>query len=354
MSDPQGLAPPPDTSYSTPLIALDAVALDTETTGLDARSARLIQVAALPVVAGRPRPDHRFERLVNPGIPIPKASVAIHGITDAKVADAPAFNDIAGLLEAYIGRAVVIGYAAAYDLAVLEREYALAGRPAPRLRALDVRTLARLAAPSLADYSLEALCEWLDVKIGGRHTALGDARAAGEIFLALIPLLRAKDIRTLAEAEAASRALAEREAASLGGYPPASQTAVDAQPVLARIDSFPYRHRIRDVMSAPAAFAAPETTVREAMRLPYRAAHQQRVRASAVRGERHRHRARPLARHRCGRRGGADPAHRADRQGAAADAARGRLPLPRHRPHRAAGLPPPGRHGCLRRRSWAR
>ena len=266
MSDPEGLTPP-ETSYSTPLIALDAVALDTETTGLDARTARLIQVAALPVVSGRMSPDDRFERLVNPGMSIPKATVAIHGITDAKVADAPAFTDIAGLFEAYVGRAVVIGYAVAYDLAVLERECALAGRPAPRLRALDVRTLARLAAPSLADYSLEALCEWLDVEIGGRHTALGDARAAGEIFLALIPLLRAKDIRTLAEAEAASRALAEREAASIGGYAPAAQAAVDARPVLARIDSFPYRHRIRDVMSAPPAFAAPETTLRAAMRL---------------------------------------------------------------------------------------
>ena len=253
-------------SYSTPLIALDAVALDTETTGLDARIARLVQVAALPVVAGRMRSDDRFERLVNPGIPIPKETVAIHGITDAKVADASAFNNIAGLLEAYIGRAVVVGYAVAYDLAVLEREYTLAGRPVPRLRALDVRTLARLAAPSLADYSLEALCEWLDVRISGRHTALGDARAAGEIFLALIPLLRAKDIRTLAEAEAASLALAEREAAGMGGYAPAAQAAVDARPVLARIDSFPYRHRIREVMSAPAVFAAPDTTLRAAMR----------------------------------------------------------------------------------------
>ena len=68
--------PLPETSYSTPLIALDAVALDTETTGLDARNARLIQIAALPLVAGRMRLEDRFERLVNPGIPIPKATAS--------------------------------------------------------------------------------------------------------------------------------------------------------------------------------------------------------------------------------------------------------------------------------------
>ncbi len=256
----------PETSYSTPLIALDAVALDTETTGLDSRNARIVQIAALPLAAGRMRPDDRFERLVNPGTPIPAAAVAVHGITDAKVASASPFSDIAGLLEAYIGRAIVIGYATAYDLAILEREYRLAGRPVPRFRALDVRTLARLASPTLADYGLEALCQWLGVALRGRHSALGDARAAGEIFQALIPLLRAKDIRTLAEAEAASRALAERDAAGIGGYTPAAQAPVDASPVLARIDSFPYRHRVRDVMSAPPVFASPETTVREAMR----------------------------------------------------------------------------------------
>lgn len=257
----------PETSYSTPLIALDAVALDTETTGLDARTARVVQVAALPLAAGCMRPEDRFERLVNPGVPIPQDTVAVHGITDAMVAKAPAFAEIAGSIEAYIGQAVVIGYAVAYDIAVLEREYSLAGRAVPRFRALDVRKLARLAAPALADYSLEALCQWLEVEIRGRHSALGDARAAGEVFLALIPLLRAKSIRTLAEAEAASRALAERDAGAASIYLPAAQAPVDATPVLARIDSFPYRHRVCEVMSAPAVFAPPQTTVLEAMRL---------------------------------------------------------------------------------------
>jgi CBS domain-containing protein len=259
--------PLPETSYSTPLIALDAVALDTETTGLDARNARLIQIAALPLVAGRMRLEDRFERLLNPGMPIPKAAIEVHGITDPMVAKAPPFAEIAGNLEAYIGRAILIGYAIGYDVTVLEREYSLAARAVPRFRALDVRTLARLAAPSLADYSLEALCEWLEVKISGRHTALGDARAAGEVFLALIPLLRAKSIRTLAEAETASRAMAERDASAAGGYLPAAQAPVDSAPVLARIDSFPYRHRLRDVMSTPPVLAPAQTSVREAMRL---------------------------------------------------------------------------------------
>ncbi len=212
----------PGASYSTPLLALDAIVLDTETTGLDARNARIVQIGALRLSGGILRTEDRFETLVNPGSPIPKTAIAIYGITDDMVATAPAFLDVAPDLEAFAGRAILVGYAIHYDLAVLEREYALARRPWPRFRALDVRMLARLAAPSLADHSLERLCEWLGIEIKGRHTALGDAEAAGHIFIALLPLLRAKSIRTLAEAEAASRTLAESEARSTGGYVPAS------------------------------------------------------------------------------------------------------------------------------------
>jgi DNA polymerase-3 subunit epsilon/CBS domain-containing protein len=255
-----------ETTYSTPLIALNAVALDTETTGLDARNARIVQIGALRV-SGADLDGESFERLVNPGLPIPKAAVAVHGITDAMVGGAPPFRDVAAELEAFIGGAIVIGHAVHYDLAVLEREYALAGRAWPRYRALDVRTLARLAAPSLADHGLDRLSEWLGLVVNGRHTAIGDAQAAARVFAALVPLLRAKSIRTLAEAEAASRSLAEAEARSSGGYMPAATGPGEAARALQRIDSFPYRHLVRDVMSAPPLFAPPETTVREAMRL---------------------------------------------------------------------------------------
>ena len=263
----KGGAAVPGASYSTPLLALDAIVLDTETTSLDARSARIVQIGALRLSGGSLRAEERFESLVNPGSPIPKTAVAIHNITDDMVAGAPTFPQVAPDLEAFAGRAIIVGHAIHYDLAVLEREYTLARRAWPRFRALDVRMLARLAAPSLADHSLDRLCEWFGIEIKGRHTALGDAEAAGNVFMALVPLLRAKNIRTLAEAEAASRALAEREARSTGGYVPTSTGPAEDTRALARIDSFPYRHLVRDVMSAPALFAAPETTVREAVRL---------------------------------------------------------------------------------------
>jgi CBS domain-containing protein len=257
-----------DASYSTPLISLDAVALDTETTGLDARVARLVQIGGVRIRQGELNSDERFESLVNPGVPIPKVATTVHGISDGMVAAAPKFADIVAEIEAFIGSSIVVGHTIYYDLAVIDREYSLARKKGrPDWRGLDIRMLARLASPSLADYSLERLCDWLGIEITGRHTAMGDAEAAGRVFLALVPLLRDRNIRTLAEAQAASRKLAEDEAHTATGFLPERPRAPDPTNAVARIDSFPYRHRVRDVMSAPALFAEPGMTLREALQL---------------------------------------------------------------------------------------
>jgi len=253
-------------SSSTPLVALDGVVLDTETTGLDARSARIVQIGAVRVAGTKVLTEPRFERLLNPGQPIPKATTAVHGIGDADVKGAPAFASIADELEAFVGNSIIIGHAVAYDLQVLEREYRRAGRTWRPPRALDVRALAQAAAPTLAHYTLDQLCEWLGIEVKGRHSAIGDAELTARVFAALVPLLREQNVRTLAEAEAACRRLAEAEARAAGGFA-AAGASVEETIAPARVESFAYRHRVGDVMSAPAMFAPAEATVRELLAL---------------------------------------------------------------------------------------
>ncbi|MCL4767514.1 MAG: CBS domain-containing protein [Hyphomicrobiaceae bacterium] len=256
-------------SYPTPLVALSAVVLDFETTGLDARSARAVQIGAVHIADGRIAGDAKLDRLIDPGIPIPPETTAIHGITDAAVKGAPCFAELLPEIEAFVGDAIVIGHTIGYDLSVMKREYELANRVWRQPRALNVPTLARLAAPTLAHHSIDHLCNWLNVPKTGRHTALGDAETTARLFLALIPLLRERGIRTLAEAESASHRLAEAEARATGGLLPSPGVPVSPQEPrpLARIDSFPYRHRVRDVMSAPPVFADPQASVRDGIRL---------------------------------------------------------------------------------------
>ncbi|MCC2110634.1 MAG: CBS domain-containing protein [Hyphomicrobiales bacterium] len=254
---------------ATPLVAIDAVVLDTETTGLDTGKARLLQIGAVRIRHGELRAGESLDLLVDPGEPIPPASTAIHHIDDTMVAGAPKFAEAWKQLSAFIGNAIVIGHSIGFDLAILRRECRLANIVWEAPRTLDTRLLAQIANPQLPDFSMEMVGSWLGVDLADRHTALGDAIATAKLYQALIPHLRSDEIRTIAAAEQACRKLSavldeHHRAGWLEGVAPASRA--DTERTLARIDSYPYRHRVRDVMSAPPAVLPATLPLYEAMK----------------------------------------------------------------------------------------
>jgi CBS domain-containing protein len=102
---------------ATALAALDAVVVDTETTGIDAAKAWIVEIAALRIAGGQLDAAAPFRKLVNPGEPIPKAVTAIHGIDDAAVAGAPRFHAVASDIATALGAPVLIGHSLGFDLA---------------------------------------------------------------------------------------------------------------------------------------------------------------------------------------------------------------------------------------------
>lgn len=236
----------------TPLIALDAVALECETSDVDPLHARLCRVSAVRIHAGRLTAD-------------------CLDITVAPPAAGAALPDLAGIaarLDGFLGTAVVIGHNIGFDLAVLADECARAGLNRAPPRALDVRALAEVARPDLAGYSLDILAGWLGLANAAHASAPDAARLAAEIFLALVPHLREGGIRTLAEAEQACRHLMAAREAGHRGFLAADLAAgrLDAERTFARLDSYPYRHRIEEVMSAPPLFTAATTPVAAVLR----------------------------------------------------------------------------------------
>jgi DNA polymerase-3 subunit epsilon/CBS domain-containing protein len=253
---------------ATPLISLDAVVLDTETTGLDPFNARIVEMAAVRLVAGRIRQADSYRRLVRPGVSIPPAASKIHGIDDQTVANASVFAEIWPELSTFIGDRIVIGHSIGFDLAVLKRECERAGLPWHRPRSLCVRLLGEVAGRELAGYSLDQLAHWLGIEVADRHAALPDALVTARVFLGLLPKLRDLNIRTLAEAERASSHLSEAlvDHHHAGWVPPIQPPASsDTERVLGRIDTYPYRHRVADVMHVPPGFIGPEATVGETL-----------------------------------------------------------------------------------------
>ena len=187
-------------TQETPLDELAAVSLDTETTGLNVRRDRLLSVAAVPLHGSRIYRSSLFDRLVNPGSRIPPASTAVHSITDAMTADAPAFSRIAPDLAAFCGERVWIGHNIGFDIAILRREAALAGLPWREPVGLDTLRLYAALHPDAPDVELDAVAAELGVDVRGRHTALGDALVTAEVYRRLLPLLQGAGVRTLGEA----------------------------------------------------------------------------------------------------------------------------------------------------------
>ena len=238
---------------ATPLIALDAVVLDTETTGLDPAKARIVEIGAVPLRRGRLDETAVLRRLVNPGEPIPADATRIHAIDDSSVASAPKFAGVWPDISAATSDAILIGHTFGFDLAVLKRECERADLAWVPPRTLDTRLLAQVAEPNLGGYTLEQLAQWLGVEIDKRHSALADAIITGKIFLALLPKLREGNIRTLAEAEQACLALTSvlDDQHRAGWEPAVRMPRARGERTFARIDPYPYRHRVADVMTAP-------------------------------------------------------------------------------------------------------
>lgn len=253
---------------ATPLATLEAIALDTETTGLDPVSARLVQIGLVPFSRGNIIEADGWEQIINPGVPIPPRSAEIHRITDTNVRDAPGLSDIWPEFTRQIEGQIVIGHAIGFDLAVLEAEARRSHLPWKRPRALCVRMLARLVSPSLANHSLDALASWLGAEMGRRHQALGDAVSAARVFSALVPKLAQSGIETLAQAERASRLLTpEVEQHQSAGWqlPVEPGEAARQKRLIGGSQSFAYRVSVGEVMSSPPLVIGEGATLKQAM-----------------------------------------------------------------------------------------
>nr|MCU0830761.1 DUF294 nucleotidyltransferase-like domain-containing protein [Rhizobiaceae bacterium] len=236
-----------------PLLAVTAAVFDTETTGLDVRDARIVQFGGVGLARGRIEPDDSFDMLVNPGVPIPPKTTAIHGITDAMVAGAAPFRDVYSRFNAWRGRRLMLGFSVGFDLAVLQREAERANLPAPVPRALCVRMLAQVALPHLHEPSLDVLADHLGVPAGDRHTALGDSLITAQVFRKLVPHLTARNVRTVAEAERACAGLSatvQRQQAAGWAEPFDDKSGRAASlPALGAVDPFAFRHTVSDAMA---------------------------------------------------------------------------------------------------------
>lgn len=184
----EGLAGDWDTG--TPVLDMPWVAIDTETTGRVPGEHRIVEIGC--VVFERGVVSHRYSWLVNPECPIPEETIAVHGITDADVADQPTFAGIAREVAEVLARGIPLAYNAEFDQAFVHSEFERLGETFVDLKLkrstvwLDPLTWARELQKEHKSRALGEVCERLGIRLERAHRATDDAEAAGQVLAAFM------------------------------------------------------------------------------------------------------------------------------------------------------------------------
>ena len=194
--------PPPGPS----LRRLTFAVVDVETTGGGyGKGHRITEIAVVPVeagVVGQP-----FSTLVHPGRSIPWRIQSLTGITDAMVAHAPPFDEVAEAVWLALDGRVFTAHNVQFDWGFVEghlRDARGEVPPGPRLCTVK---MGRALVPGLSSYALDALTRHYRIEIQGRHRALGDALATARL---LVHLLDAAEREGASDLVALERLLRER------------------------------------------------------------------------------------------------------------------------------------------------
>ena len=155
------------------------VVLDVETTGGKAGTDRITEIGAVKVQGGEVLDT--FNTLINPERPIPSFISRLTGISNAMVAGAPKFADIAGQLTEFLQGAVFVAHNAKFDYGFIRAEFARCEIPFDMPQLCTVVNMRRYY-PGLASYSLGKLCAELEIKLTNHHRALADATATVELL----------------------------------------------------------------------------------------------------------------------------------------------------------------------------
>jgi DNA polymerase-3 subunit epsilon len=188
---------------TTPLEKLTYTVLDTEATGLRPSDGdELIAIGAVRIVNGRVLRREVFDCLIDPRRTISEEAQAVHGISASMLRGRPTVDEVLPRFRRFVEDTVIVGHNVAFDMRFFELKEEASGIKFDN-PVLDTLQLSCIAQPGRESQALDEACERLGIAITGRHTALGDALATAEVFLALIPMLKAEGITTLPQALAA-------------------------------------------------------------------------------------------------------------------------------------------------------
>ncbi|MFN4174863.1 MAG: exonuclease domain-containing protein, partial [Parachlamydiaceae bacterium] len=157
------------------------VCLDCETTGLDPKVDKVVEVAVMKFTCNEVLDS--FETLIDPEMPIPSSSTEIHRITDDMVLGKPKLREVVDPLLKFIGNHPIVGHGVRFDIECLVEE-AIRHKINHTVRnnkVIDTLRLARHYGESPIN-SLEQLRKHFNIPEEGAHRAMNDVIVNKEVF----------------------------------------------------------------------------------------------------------------------------------------------------------------------------
>ena len=156
------------------------IAFDTETTGLDPASGRIVEIGA--VKFDRCGVIARYNVLINPEMPMPEEAGKVNGITDAMLKDKPLIAAVFPDFFDFIGTGVLVAHNAPFDINYVNAELKRSGKPPLSNKVVDTRIFAKEVFPGLSSYALQDLAVQFGITALEAHRAEDDARVCMELF----------------------------------------------------------------------------------------------------------------------------------------------------------------------------
>lgn len=154
------------------------VSLDLETTGLNPKLDKMIEIGAVKVRQGEA--CEQFTTLVNPGLVLSEHTLAITGITQAQVDAAPEIDKVLPDLLAFLDGEILVGHKVLFDYSFVKKAAVNRGESFERT-GIDTLRIARACLPELSKKTLGSVCEYYGIPLKA-HRALEDARATALVL----------------------------------------------------------------------------------------------------------------------------------------------------------------------------
>ncbi len=165
------------------------VCIDLETTGLNPKTDRIIEIGAVKVAEGRV--VDTFSTYVNPGRRLEERIVELTGIVQEQVDDAPEITQVLQELIAFLEDYPLLGHRILFDYSFLKKA-AVNQKLSFEKQGIDTLRIARCFLPELEKRSLEFLCKHYEIPHHA-HRALADAEATSVLYQKLAAQFYEKD-----------------------------------------------------------------------------------------------------------------------------------------------------------------